>query len=248
VAAEQSITFKAKRTLLRAVRSAGFEVNNVNHSVHAQYERDAQPVLDRRAQQTIDDVTALREKYRNPVFGEISMWDAVNMLAHVIDRIDPFLMNTSQEVHTLQVVEGLVAEGADETMLLVGVIHDVGKVLDLVDEDPANIYGTTAPVGEFEPGIGLDQCVLQYGADEFGYSRIVGRVPDHVSWLVRYHSIVPEACEPLMDERDREYSEKYLPLLRRLDHETKSMSQPPSTRLRDYRTLVDDAFPEPIPF
>jgi len=242
------VSYKAKRAVLRALRSAGYELNRTAPSPQAFFAADAQPILDRRAQQTVDDVRALRDKYRAPVFGDISLWEAVNVLAHVIDQVDPFLMNVSQEVHTLQVVEGMIDQGADDAMLLAGVLHDVGKVLSLVDEDPANIFGTVAPVAEFEPGIGLDQCVLQFGADDFGYSRIVGDVPDHVSWLVRYHSIVPESCEPLMDERDREYYEKYWPMLYRLDGDTKSMSRPPRTRLRDYRSLVDEAFPEPIPF
>jgi myo-inositol oxygenase len=248
VAGDESLTYKAKRSLWRALRSAGYELQNIEHSPQAQFARDAQPILDRRAQQTVDDVHALRDKYRAPVFGEISMWEVLNMLAHVIDHTDGFLMNASQEVHTLQVVEGMIDEGADDTLLLAGLLHDVGKVLYLVNEDPANISGHSAPVAAFEPGIGLDRCVLQFGSDDFAHSRIVGRVPDHVSWLVRYHSIVPEACEPLMDERDREYYAKYWPLLHRLDHETKSMYRPPRTRLSDYRPLVDDAFPEPIPF
>jgi inositol oxygenase len=244
----QGITYRAKVTVLRALRSAGYELNSIERSVPEQYRRAAQPILDRRDRQTVDDVRALRAKYEAPVFGEISMWDALNMLAHVIDLVDPYLMNVSQEVHTLQVVEGIVAEGADDDLVLAGLIHDVGKLLYLVDEDPANISGSSAPVDTFEPGIGLDRCVLQFGADEFSHSRVAGRVPDHVSWLVRYHSIVPESCEPLMDDRDREYYARYWPTLSRLDHETKSMSVPPRTRLRDYRSLIDDAFPEPIPF
>ena len=244
----EGIAYKSKVAVLRALRSAGYELNSIDRSPAAQYRREAQPILDRRDRQTLADVRALQAKYEAPIFGEITMWDAVNMLAHVIDLVDPFLMNVSQEVHTLQVVEGMVAEGADDDMLLAGLIHDVGKVLYLLDEDPANISGASAPVDTFEPGIGLDRCVLQFGADTLSHSRIAGRVPDHVSWLVHYHSIVPESCEPLMDERDREYYAKYWPTLHRLDHDTKSMSQPPRTRLRDYRALIDDAFPEPIPF
>jgi len=51
-----------------------------------------------------------------------------------------------------------------------------------------------------------------------------------------------------MDQRDREYFDMYWRQLNRLDHATKSMSRTPRTRLADYRPLVDDAFPEPIPF
>ena len=248
VAGDTSVSHKAKVAVLRALRSAGYELNSIDQTPHEKFRRGTEPILERRAQQTVDDVHALQRKYEAPVFGEIAMWDVVNMLAHVIDRADPFLMNVSQEVHTLQVVEGLIDEGVDDTVLLAGVIHDVGKVLDLFDEDPANIFGTTEPIGSYEPGVGLDQCVLQWGADEFAYSRIAGRVPDHVGWLVRYHSLVPERCEHLMDERDREYFDMYWRQLNRLDHATKSMSRTPRTRLADYRPLVDDAFPEPIPF
>ena len=248
MAGDTSVSYKAKVAVLRALRSAGYELNSIDSTPQAQFRRETEPVFERRARQSIDDVRALQRKYEAPVFGEIPMWDAVNMLAHVIDLVDPFLMNVSQEVHTLQVVEGMLDEGADDTVLLAGVIHDVGKVLYLVDEDPANVSGTTVPIGSYQPGIGLDQCVFQWGADEFAYSRLAGRVPDHVSWLVRYHSIVPERCEHLMDERDREYFEKYWRQLNRLDHVTKSMSRAPRTRLSDYRPLVDDAFPAPIPF
>jgi len=234
--------------LARTLRSRGYDVQNIDASPQMQFHRAAEPGLERRSRQTADTVHALQRKYEAPVFGEITMWDAVNMLGHVIDHFDRFLMNVSQEVHTLQVAEGMVAEGADETMVLVGVIHDVGKVLYLADEDPANISGTTAPIGEHEPGIGLDRCLMQWGSDDFSYSRIIGRVPDHVAWLVRYHSIVPDSCEHLMDDRDREYYEKYWPQLHRLDHVTKSTYQLPRTRLSDYRALIDDAFPDPIPF
>jgi inositol oxygenase len=250
VQGSRGITYKAKRTVLRAFSSAGYELKRIDRRPQpdGQFARDADVIWDRRAEQTLDDALALRDKYQAAVFDEMSMWDALNMLAHVIDPIDRFLGNVSQEVHVLQVVEGMVAEGADDEMLLAGLIHDVGKLLYFVDEEPENISGTSSPVADFDTGVGLDQCVLQFGADDYAYSKIVGIVPDHVSWLVRYHSIVPDSCERLMDERDREYYERYWPLLHRLDGETKSMYRLPRTRLSDYRSLVDDAFPEPIPF
>ena len=230
------------------MRRSGYGIYRVDRTPSAQFAAAAVPIYARREAQTRADADALRERYREPVFGEVRVFAMVELLAHVIDPIDRFLLNVSQEVHTLQVVEGLVAEGADDDVVLAGVLHDVGKVLLLVGEDPANVVGTTEPIGEHPPGIGLDQCAFQYSADEFAYSRLHAYLPDHVGWMIRYHGIVAAACTNVMDARDRTYYEQYGRQLQRLDHATKSLVQPPSTRITDYRDLVDAAFPDPIPF
>jgi hypothetical protein len=73
-------------------------------------------------------------------------------------------------------------------------------------------------------------------------------VPEPIAWLVRYHSIDEASCVPLMDERDRDYYERYWKPFSHYDHETKSAFRLPATRLDDYRDLVEDAFPKPFAF
>ena len=244
-----SIAHATKQAAARLLRSTGYGVHRLDRTPSAQWAADAEPLKARHRSQTLADVEAARARYEAPVFGVVPVWDVVEMLAHVIDPSDRFLMNASQEVHTLQVVEGLIDEGVDdEDLLLAGLLHDVGKVLLLVGEDPAFVSGTTEPIGEYAPGVGLDRCVLQYNADDFAHSRLHAHVPDHVGWLIRYHSIVPEACVHLMDDRDRDYYERYGKQLHRLDHETKSIVRMPRTRIGDYRDLVERALPDPIPF
>jgi len=208
----------------------------------------ARPFIERHRAQTIDTVELLRGRYGNPVFGVVPVWSVIEMLAHVVDRVDPALMNVSQEIHVLQMLEGLRAENADESLLLTALLHDLGKVLDLVGEDPAYIGGTNEPIGDYEPGVGLDRCVFQWNHDEFGYSRFAGRVPDHVGWLIRYHSTNPSKCLHLMDDRDRDYYERYWKDFNRVDGASKSIHVVPETRITDYRAIIEEAFPEPIPF
>jgi Myo-inositol oxygenase len=152
-------------------------------------------------------------------------------------------------VHALQVAEAMEADGVDDPDLLVAaLVHDMGKVLLLVGEDPANVGGATAVIGSAGAGLGLERCTLQWGADEFAYSRLEGHVPDHVAWLVRYHSIDIEACRTYMDERDVRYVDAYLTRFQQYDDPSKSWSHLPNRRLEDYRDLIEAWFPEPILF
>jgi len=245
----RTVSESTKRNAARAVRAAGYEVRRYERTPPRRFWADAMPYVERHQAQTLSTVAELQDRYRTPVFGEVAVWSLVDMLAHVIDRFDPGLMNTSQAVHTVQMLEAMHADGVDdESLILAAILHDVGKVLDLVGEDPANVFGRNQPIGDYEAGSGFDRCVFQWNHDEFAYSRFVGLVPDHVAWLLRYHSVVPDTCRTLMDERDREYFARYWQDFYRWDMGSKSIHGVPRTRLRDYRGLVEAAFPEPIPF
>jgi inositol oxygenase len=136
----------------------------------------------------------------------------------------------------------------DPDLVLTALIHDVGKLLLLTGEDPANVTGTNEPIGEYDDGCGLDSCLFQWNHDEFGYSRFKDYVPDHVAWLLRYHSIDPTRWFHLMDERDRAYNERYFTPFRGYDQGTKSPYRVPVHRLEDFRDLIEAVFPDPIPF
>ena len=165
----------------------------------------------------------LRRKYEAPALGDMRMWELVELLAQCVDPSDGRLFGASQLVHVLQMLEAMERDGVtDPDMLLAALVHDVGKVLLLLGEDPANVVCMTAPIGGHEPGVGLDNVTMQWNHDEFGFTRIADHVPDHIAWLVRYHSIVVDVCEPLMDARDRDYYDRYLRTFSHYDHETKT--------------------------
>jgi Myo-inositol oxygenase len=201
------------------------------------------------AAQTVEDVERLKKQYDQPVFGKVRVWKLVKQLAQCIDPSDGRLFGASQQVHVLQMLDAMARDHVDDPdLVLAALIHDTGKVLLLTDEDPANITCMNTPIGTYEAGVGLDNVTFQWGHDEFGYTRFVDLVPEHLAWLIRYHSIDVPTCEPLMDARDRQFYERYLRVFAYYDHETKTPFRLPSSRIADYRDIVEDAFPKPIRF
>lgn len=214
-----------------------------------EFKRNSDEINARHFQQTRETVVGLREKYLDPVIGRTHVWPLFDKLAVCIDPTDTQLNCTSQLTHALQVAEGMTEAGIrDDDLLVAALVHDLGKLLLLYGEAPENVVCFNEPIGDYEPGVGLDTCVFQWNHDEFLYSRLKDQVPDHISWLIRYHSIRIEPSEPYMDARDREYTEKYLRLFKRFDLGTKSMFRLPRRQIRDYRSLIEDAFPTEIEF
>ncbi|MFN8019519.1 MAG: inositol oxygenase family protein [Acidimicrobiales bacterium] len=221
----------------------------VSHDPKADFWSRAQPIERRHLAQTEATVAKLRAKYEAPIVGDVRVWDQVLRLAACIDPTDSQLYNTSQLVHVLQVIEGMAHDGiVDDDMVLAALVHDIGKVLLLTDEDPANVVCTNTVVAAPGPGAGLDACTFQWNHDEFAWSRLGAHLPDHVAWLVRYHSIDIAAAEPYFDDRDRDYADRYLRVFARYDHGTKSAHLRPSISIESYRELVEATFPDPIPF
>jgi inositol oxygenase len=252
-------TRRAKDMVQSSLRRGGYELRRVPIDLPpqrheplpemVQYWHGVTEIEQRHAAQTIDDVAALREKYDTPVFGKVRVWKLVKQLAQCIDPSDGRLFAASQQVHVLLTLEAMARDKVDDhDLILAALIHDVGKTLLLTDEDPANITCMNTPIGSYEPGCGLDNVTFQWGHDEFGYSRLVEYLPDHLAWLIRYHSIEIPECLPLMDGRDREYFEKYLRVFSYYDHETKTPFRLPTTRIEDYRDIVEAALPKPIRF
>ncbi|MGH8712809.1 MAG: inositol oxygenase family protein [Casimicrobiaceae bacterium] len=215
----------------------------------AVFAHNAEAICQRHRRQTAESVTALRHKYKAPVFGRIAVWTLVERLAQCVDPTDLRLCATSQQIHVMQIIAGMEADGvANEEMIVAALVHDLGKVLLLTDEAPENIVCFNEPIGIHEPGVGLDNCLLQWNHDEFAYSRLKNYLPDGIAWLVRYHSIVRHSCDVYMDARDRDYASRYLNVFERYDHGTKSPYFLPQRRIDDYRQALAAWLPETIVF
>jgi predicted HD phosphohydrolase len=214
-----------------------------------EYVKRARAIESRHNAQTVEDVAALRRKYATPLLGRVSPWSLIERLGQCIDPTDQRLFGASQQLHILQIIDAMEEERtATDEMVLVALVHDLGKVLLLTDEAPENIVCMNRPIRVCEPGGGLDNCVFQWNHDEFAYSRLKEFLPDGLAWLVRYHSILPATCEPYMDARDRDYYRRYLQPFSRYDHETKSPVYLPKRRLADYRHVVERSLPASIAF
>ncbi len=209
----------------------------------------ARAIYNRHLDQTREQTALLKKKYEKPVFGKVPIWNLIELMARCVDPSDPALYCTSQLVHTLQVLEGLERDGIrDRDFLIAGLVHDLGKVLLLTGEAPENVVCFNTPIGDYEDGIGLDNCTFQWNHEEFIYSRLKDFVPEHVARLIRYHGICIPECERLMSERDRLFADRYLRVFEKYDKGTKSIYHLPKNGLESYRPLIEEAFPEPILF
>jgi hypothetical protein len=208
----------------------------------------AQPIVARHEAQTAAAVGALQKRYEQPVFGRVRVWDLIERLGSCIDPSDRRLYGASQLLHVLQVLEHMEADGVASDLLLVALVHDLGKVLLLTGEDPANVVGLNAVVGEPQDGVGLESCLLQWNHDEFAFQRLKDLLPPDLAWLVRYHSIDVPRVRHLMDTSDLDRAERLLVPFAQYDHGSKTPFRVPPIALADYRDLVEEAFPDPIPF
>jgi len=213
------------------------------------FSAQAKAIVERHRAQTVETVQALKRKYDAPLLGNVRVWDLIQMLAQCVDPTDAGLYGASQLIHVRQVLEAMENDGVtDPDLQLAALVHDLGKLLLLYGEDPENVVCMNAPIGEYPAGIGLDNCILQWNHDEFAYSRLKDHAPDHVAWLVRYHSIMLHECAPLMNERDQDWARRYLVPFQRYDQCSKSPYAVPRKPFSDYKALVDSHFPQPILF
>jgi hypothetical protein len=209
----------------------------------------ATPILERHNAQDAELVESLRRKYAKPILGKVRVWDLIERLGSCVDPTDQRLFCASQQVHVLQILEAMETDGtATPDMVLVALIHDLGKVLLTLGEDPANVVCMTRAVGGGTDGVGLDHTLLQWNHDEFAYERLRDHVPDDLAWLIRYHSIEVGAVSNAMDARDLERTERLLLPFAHYDHATKSPYHLPSVSLARYRDVIEEAFPRRIRF
>ncbi len=240
---------RTKRAADRVLRGFGYQLRRTETAPWRGFVDRGQTIYDRHVAQTLADVRVLEEKYREPVFGEMRVYDVMQLLAECIDPMDVGLGSTSQLTHALQTAEALHDQGfTDPDVMLAALLHDLGKVLLLTDEDPANVCASNSALGPFEPGAGLDTCVFQWNHDQFAYERLKDHVSDLTGWLVLYHSAKFADHQDVMDDRDRGYHDRYYAAFQAADQDSKSPYGLPRTRLADYRELLEDTFPEPIPF
>lgn len=114
-------------------------------------------------------------------------------------------------------------------------------------------------LGMYQPGCGLDACLVAYGHDEYMYEvlkRSPGvRLPPEALAIVRYHSLYPwhqgGAYASLENERDREMK-PWVQLFNRYDLYTKHNTTYTEVEMTDLKTyyggLIQEFLPEKLDF
>lgn len=245
---------RVRRGLERGLAAAGLglvKLDPPDSAAHPAAERQGtlqRQILDRHDRQTIADVEALNERYRTPVFGRLRPMDLLRMLGECLDPTDNRLGCASQLTHSLQMIEAMFGDGVlVDDLLLLALLHDLGKLLLLTGEDPANVVGTNALLTP-RARTGLDQHIGQWNHCEFGYLRFRCFLPPHLSWTIRYHGLKDTNPVDYMNANDEQHFNGIMKRFRYYDTASKSIDIRPETRLDDYRDFIESRLPDRITF
>lgn len=109
---------------------------------------------DQHEKQTYEFALTMQKRYAEPVGKPLGVWESLTQLDQLVDLSDPDL-ESSQLQHALQAAEAarrLFPDEKDDWIVLVALIHDLGKMLALRDHLPQwAVVGDTFPLGcEFE--------------------------------------------------------------------------------------------------
>ena len=208
-----------------------------------EFKKRALGIMERQQLQTQQDVIALKNKYEQPIFGEIAVERLLELEAQIIDPTNRFLFTGSQLTHTLQVLERMEKAGiTDREFLATTLIHDLGKLALLKGEKWENLEGGgKIPLGENVPGSGFENCNFNWDHADVVHARFHPYVSKDMAWVLKWHSIQPNSVA-LMDAGDRALFEKYLKAFLRHDR-TFIFHHLPKKRLSDYLPLLKEFFP-----
>lgn len=167
-------------------------------------------------QQTYEFAQAKRREYLSLSRRKMGIWQAAEFLNTLVDDSDPDT-NLSQLEHLLQTAEQIRADGHPRWFVLVGFIHDLGKILCLWGEPQWAVVGDTfptgcaysnkivfpqffaenpdssdphyqSPLGIYERNCGLDRVQMSWGHDEYIYHVCRDYLPTEALYMLRYHS------------------------------------------------------------
>ena len=167
--------------------------------------------------QTLERARSLQRKYAGRILGRATVGERFATLAETRDASDSDLEGMSQLGHALQTANSIREDGLDEDWLVLGLVHDLGKILLEQGERPEFVVGDIHPLGcafspgirhaEFlelnrdlgnpayqtdcgiyEPGCGLEKVMFAYGHDQYLYEILRDHVPYEIAWTIRHHS------------------------------------------------------------
>jgi inositol oxygenase len=173
--------------------------------------------------QTYDFVKEKEAEFLSFNKREMPIWEAFTFLNQLVDDSDPDT-SLDQMQHLLQTSEAIRRDGHPDWMVLVGLIHDMGKVLCLFGEPQWAVVGDTFPVGcahsdkivypeyfnqnpdhtnstyktkygIYEPNCGLRNVHMSWGHDEYVYHMMKDYLPEPGLYMLRYHSFYAQHRE-----------------------------------------------------
>jgi inositol oxygenase len=177
--------------------------------------------------QTFDFVMQKEKEFLQFNKKEMPVWSAFDFLNQLVDDSDPDT-DLDQFQHLLQTSEAIRRDGHPDWMVMVGLLHDMGKVLCLFGEPQWAVVGDTFPVGcaysdkivypeffvnnpdytnptynttygVYSPNCGLRNVHMSWGHDEYIYQMVKDRLPEPGLYMLRYHSFYAQHREHAYD-------------------------------------------------
>jgi inositol oxygenase len=166
--------------------------------------------------QTFDFVQKQQAQFCPLSRRQMTVFEALDFLNTLVDDSDPDI-ELDQLQHLLQASEAIRRDGHEDWFVLVGLLHDLGKVLCLFGEPQWAVVGDTFPVGcafserivypeffsenpdtgnsdfntrlgVYETGCGLNNVNMSWGHDEYMYHVVKEYLPEPALYMIRYHS------------------------------------------------------------
>lgn len=166
--------------------------------------------------QTHGFVSRKRDEYLKLDRRRMGVFDALDFLNSLVDDSDPDI-DLDQLQHLLQTSEAIRADGHPDWFVLVGLLHDLGKVLCLFGEPQWAVVGDTFPtgcrfsecivyheffadnpdsldsrynsqLGVYRERCGLRNVLMSWGHDEYLYQVLKNYLPEPALYMIRFHS------------------------------------------------------------
>ncbi len=195
--------------------------------------------------QTFEFVKAKRDEFLGLDRRRMSVFEALDYLNTLVDDSDPDI-ELDQLQHLLQSAEAIRADGHEDWFVLVGLLHDLGKVLCLYGEPQWAVVGDTFPLGcrfserivyheyfaanadandpryntqygVYEAGCGLSNVMMSWGHDEYVYHVMKPYLPDPAIAMLRYHSFYAWHREGQYDWLCDEHDRAMLPWVQKFN-------------------------------
>lgn len=230
-------------------------------------------------QQTLDFVLTQKKRFldsKNYVL--LTVHEAFELLKSFVDPSDPDVSfaNSIHNFQTAQMCRKLLPE--KDWFHLVGLIHDIGKILYVFDEPAWAVVGDTFPVGHpfsplciyyeffknnpdfnslsiYKKNCGFDAVHFAWGHDEYLYHVLKESntyLPNEAFYIIRYHSFYPFHHQYAYLDLASDYDLKmlgYLKLFNQCDLYSKVDEMVDYETVKNYYDeLIAKYLPEPLKF
>ncbi|XP_068025806.1 inositol oxygenase isoform X2 [Melanerpes formicivorus] len=217
--------------------------------------------------QTVDFVQKKLAQYGSCSLRRMGAMEVLELLDQVVDESDPDV-DFPNSLHAYQTAEGIRRAHPDKDWFhLVGLLHDLGKVLVLFGEPQVQksvVFRDTTfednpdtkdprystEYGMYRPGCGLENVLMSWGHDEYMY-RVMKfnkfALPEEAFYMIRFHSFYPWHTHGDYRHLCTPHDLQMLPWVKELnkfDLYTKQEELPNVEQLRGYyQSLIDKYCP-----